>query len=565
MSSRVFRLMFVVLMTCSAALSSISATAQEVTSPSAKVVSFPAANSVNELYVSIMGEVERPGTYRLTPTTLKLHSVVRCAHGFTANASSAIRIIRRGRASQTEIFSDKVDSPVLPGDLLLVESKRPNPPERNYSDVSAGRGRVTRADYSDTGRRSFTQVALLNVVEYPLVLRLPPDEANASYLVQALGQPMALLANTHVITPDVPRRQSSEAAKKAVQLQDGSIIVFEPGKIKKHRLPALLPSPIDRETALASQFGFNNQARRVKDLRQLEQNSYADEFDTLDPSRQKFGDLLAASDDEFTTEDDKASENTANQASLTSAAEMTEVDESTSDELIQSSEEEESEDGEDMSSHSVASSSLTDESLDDEQPKFSFIRVLVIFLIVGSLVGAAILLRRVLAVDANDVSSADVNTTPEVIDVIQMPTPKTPASSDRTPPKSLLEILNKAGSLKGVIPEELTSVSVSRGDLTTTTSISSRSQGDLKENVLQFDKSKSAAETSPNPSASSLTAESPTIPFRIPNFTSAKLRPVATPEIVTDAKIEGNPSPDVGSPPAPLAKALFQLERGRNA
>ena len=285
MSSRVFRLLFAVLM-MSAALSSNSVTAQEVTSTSAKVVSFPAANSVNELYVSIMGEVERPGTFRLTPTTLKLHSVVRCAHGFTANASSAIRIIRRGRASQTEIFSDKVDSPVLPGDLLLVESKKSNPPDRNYSDVSAGRGRVTRADYSDASRRAFIQVALLNVVDYPLVLRLHPDEANASYLVQALGQQSALLANTHVITPDVPRRQSSEAAKKAVQLQDGSIVVFEPGKIKKHRLPALLPTPIDRETALASQFGLNSRARRAQDLRQHEQDLHADEFDTLDPSRQ---------------------------------------------------------------------------------------------------------------------------------------------------------------------------------------------------------------------------------------------------------------------------------------
>ena len=563
MSSRVFQLMIAVLVTC-VALSSKSVTAQEITSSSAKVVSFPAANNVNELYVSIMGEVERPGTYRLTPTTLKLHSVVRCAHGFTADASSAIRIIRRGRATQMEVFSDKVDSPVLPGDLLLVESKKSNSPERNYSDVSAGRGRVTRADYSDTSRRSFVQVALLNVVDYPLVLRLHPDEANASYLVQALGQPAALLANTHVITPDVPRRQSSEAAKKAVQMHDGSIIVFEPGKVKKHRLPSLLPTPIDRETALASQFGLNRQARKTKDLRQLGQDSYASEFDTLDPSRQKIGDLLAASDDGLSTEDDNSSESETSLTSLTSAAEIPEAIETHSDELAQWIDDSDEEDA--ALSLSAGSSSLTDESLDGEQPKFSFIRVLIIFLIVGTLISAALLLRRVVAVDSNDAKSTDITSTPEVIDVIQMPTALTAASTERIPPKSLLELLAKGGSVKNVISEGLSALSISPGESTTTTSAASvHSDSDLKENLLQFDRSKSITAISSNPSESSPNTESPTIPFRIPNFTSAKPRSVATPEVATDATNERNPSPAASSPPAPLAKALFQLERGRNS
>lgn len=555
MSSRVFRLLFAILATF-AALSSRSATAQEVTSALAKVVSFPAANNVNELYVSIMGEVERPGTYRLTPSTLKLHAVVRCAHGFTANASSAIRVIRRGRASQMEIFSDKVDSPVLPGDLLLVESRRSSTSERNYSDVSADRGRVTRADYSDAGRRSMVQVALLNVVEYPLILRLHPDEANASYLVQALGQPIALLAKAHVITPDVPRRQSSEAAKKAVQMQDGSIIVFEPGKIKKHRLPALLPSPIDRETALASQFGRNRLARPTKDLRQLDQDSYTDEFDTLDPSRQKLGDLLATPNDRFGSGADDQIENATELASLTSPSES--IDPQT-DQSIPG--DDESETDEDTLSMSVGSSLTTDEFTEDEQPKFSFIRVLIIFLIVGTLVGAALLLRRILAVDEPDTNSA-----PEEVDVIQMSTALTPASSDRMPPKTLLELSAKGGSTKSIANEALTSGVVLSGALTATTSATPpNSEGDLKKNVLQFDKSNRAVATSSNQSSSSPPAESPTIPFRIPNFASAKPRSSSSLEVATEAVAERTPSPTTSSQPAPLAKALFQLERGRRS
>ena len=561
MSSRVFRLLFAILVTF-AALPSRSVTAQEVSPALVKVVSFPASNNVNELYVSIMGEVERPGTYRLTPSTLKLHSVVRCAHGFTANASSAIKIIRRGRASQTEIFSDKVDSPVLPGDLLLVESKKSNASERNYSDVSAGRTLVTRADFSDAGRRSYIQVALLNVVEYPLVLRLHPDEANASYLVQALGQPIALLANTHIITPDVPRRQSSEAAKKAIQLQDASVIVFEPGKIKKHRLPPVLPSPIDRETALASQFGLNRLGRATKDIRQLDQDLFADEFDTLDPSRQKFGNLLSTPDEQFASETEIPSENAMKLVSLSPTSEN--IDPQT-EESIQV--EDELENDEAVVAMSTGSSITIDESfesIEEEQPKFSFIRVLIIFLIVGTLVGAALLLRRILAVDSID--AKDANTTPDVIDVIQMPAPPTAAPRPRIPPKSLLELANKADLTKQYWQEGLTPGSASVGELSGMASVLPlRSENELTEIVLQFDKTKSTATTSANQITSRPTTESPTIPFQLPNFASAKARPAATPEIASETKVEQNPSPTPATPAAPLAKALFELERGRRS
>ena len=247
---------------------------------------------------------------------------------------------------------------------------------------------------------------------------------------------------------------------------------------------------------------------------------------------------------------------------------MSEVAGSPSDELTQWSNEssDESEEADSTLSLSSGSSLLADEPLDDEQPKFSFIRVLVIFLIVGSLVAAALLLRRVLAVDSKEVSSADVNATPEVVDVIQMPIPKTPASTDRTPPKSLLELLAKSGSVKSLISEGLTPTSVSHGELKPpTNSASPHSLSELKENLLQFDKSKSVATNPLNSSSSNPSAESPTIPFRIPNFASVKPRPVATPEIVSNATVEGNPSPDAGSQTAPLAKALFQLERGRNS
>ena len=158
---------------------------EERTRSSEKTITRAGSDNVNELYVAVMGEIDTPGTYRLDSSSLKLHRVIQLAHGFTTNASRAIRVIRPGRGSQTEIFSEKTDSPLMPGDLLIVVPRRSSATSGKIADFRARDSQTVRANYEEGTIRAGIQVALLNVLDYPLVLRLRPEQANARYLIQA--------------------------------------------------------------------------------------------------------------------------------------------------------------------------------------------------------------------------------------------------------------------------------------------------------------------------------------------------------------------------------------------
>ncbi len=218
-----------------------------------KVVSYPAATDVNQLYIAVMGEIAKPGTYHLDPSTLKLHSTIDRAGGFTSDASKYIRVIRQGRVSQKQLYSESVDSQLFPGDLLIAESKPPMGMTNRTQEFTQD-GLTIPANYEERAEPSFVQVALLNVREYPVVLKLRPDDANAKSIVRNLGQPVTLLAEADVITPD--RRMTSDAAKQAIRLTEGSVMVFKRDRVDRSRLPSTLPKPIESEIAMGAQIGL---------------------------------------------------------------------------------------------------------------------------------------------------------------------------------------------------------------------------------------------------------------------------------------------------------------------
>ena len=227
--------------------------------PSAeKVVSFPAADDVNQLYVAVMGEVDTPGTYCVNSIGLTMHRMIESARGFTQDASMAVRIIRSGRFRQTEIFSEKNDSHLMPGDLLIVETTRTATVEGASRAADSRDVQTIHADYQRGTPRVGIQIALINVVDYPLVLRLRSEQANASQLIQSLGQPMSLLARTRIITPDVPGRMTSDLAKQAPILENGSVIVFEPGGVNRDRLPVTLPQPFHHPLSASAPSGMSH-------------------------------------------------------------------------------------------------------------------------------------------------------------------------------------------------------------------------------------------------------------------------------------------------------------------
>lgn len=547
-----------------------------------KVVSYAEADNVHELYVGIMGEVDTPGTFRLGSKSLKLHRVIQCAHGFTRDASKAIRLVRMGRVRQTEIFSESADSPLLPGDLLIVESKRLTTLPRNSSDPSTRDAQTIRANYHEGTIRSGIQIALLNVLDYPLVLRLRPDQANAAYLVQALGQPISLLATTRVITPDVPRRQTSDAAKRAAQMEDGSVIVFEPGKVKRNRLPVTLPNPLDTDLLLGSQPGLmTTRIRNSHELRNLGHHPFwscPDPFDSrseirddrsasilpLDELPNVIGDGSEMDSSVVTTEKEFVS----NPPEQSSAAEQEDSTEST-DSLPVSDDEglaPTSDDPaaivrlDDGDSSAVESVTVGSGTIDSARSVILHILFLLLILVAGSLAAAYLFVResRKVTLPGASLETTLAIESPSTRDASpDIETPRTDAGETGVA-RSLLGLLVTNPSL--IRKEQITfseGFDVDGRMNATVTSELLEMDLNLANATLPFEPSNTV--TTPNVSPDDFSDETMSIPIR--------QHPDFSPKRPGGALIVRHETTDQEgqSAPTPLARALLQLEQRRSA
>lgn len=396
MIPRINRVICAVILATSVLASSQMRAEESAARSSGKVVSFAEANHVNELYVAIMGEVDTPGTYRLDSTSLKLHHLLRCARGFTSDASRTVRIIRSGKVRQKEIFSEHSDSPLVPGDLLIVESRRLSFRSGKIASTENDDDQTIRAGYEEGTIRAGIQIALVNVLEYPVVLRLRADQANASYLIQALGQPMSLLAGTRIITPDIPGRLTSDAAKRAPRLEDGSVLVFEPGKVNRNRLPVTLPAPYDDWTSHSSEGAVAALHRRSsRDLRNLGQHPFwsnADPFDTTQnhshPTQPTASSPVEQAPNVLEIE----------QFTNVSADMQDDTDQDQSGSLsvvpVASHETDSSRDESLSTPLSITVSPGIDQPIDVEPAQFSIFPLLILFLVVGALTGLVVRINR---------------------------------------------------------------------------------------------------------------------------------------------------------------------------
>lgn len=263
--SKAFQQLFTIALVIGFAHGVCPVTGQEA-SGSLPPSTYQVSENVNELYIAVMGEVAKPGTYHVNPTSLNLHSIVQRAGGFTADASPTIRIIRNGRPSHKEVFSERVNSPLKPGDLLVVESKLVTPGVSQNFD-SGPEPTAIHANYQVRPNRPGVQVGLVNVVDYPIVMTLRSEEANAGSVVEKLGQPVGMLAKV-----DLYPRVITEPSKNTIRLIAGSVMVFPKGRIDRNRLPSTLPRPIESDIALGAQSGLiGNPSGQSSELRNLGQ------------------------------------------------------------------------------------------------------------------------------------------------------------------------------------------------------------------------------------------------------------------------------------------------------
>jgi hypothetical protein len=256
------------------------------TGSNSKVITWKPANS-GEIYVGILGEIARPGVYRLDAPSLTLQSVIRRSGGLTDEASGTIRVIRQDRIVESAFFSPQSNSPLLAGDLLVVESKRTQAAISKMYDADP-RLRSLYEKAAEVAVRgsdpSGVQVAFVNVLDRPVIVKIKHENARLSHVVQMLDQPVELALAVRVIGPERLLTQTASTQPAQASLADGSVLIFPANAINRNKLP-VLPIPYDSEIAHGATpsliGGPSGQSAELRNVGQLPPQVYRNSRDSI--------------------------------------------------------------------------------------------------------------------------------------------------------------------------------------------------------------------------------------------------------------------------------------------
>lgn len=214
------RVFMVAVMVTASALAGASVTAQSGR-PAPKILTWQPPSAA-EYHIAILGQVRRPGVYRFsgTGTAPALPQLVEFAGGLTANASSTLRLVRHGRSGQLLYLNQGAIEPLQAGDVLIVDEQ---------SSGGVARGRFAAEEVG-------IQVALVGLLDRPVVLKLRSAQARLDVLTNSLNQPMSAVLAARVIRPD-SRNDAFGGQAPELPLGNGSVVVYDPRSILRSELP----------------------------------------------------------------------------------------------------------------------------------------------------------------------------------------------------------------------------------------------------------------------------------------------------------------------------------------
>ncbi|MBL8850322.1 MAG: hypothetical protein JNG89_11645, partial [Planctomycetaceae bacterium] len=164
-------------------------------------------------HCSIVGAVNRPGTYAGEDSPVLLSSLIAQAGGLTDQACGSVRILHAG---QQEVIGDLYSAGprVVPSESVIVVDTLTAGPHRALGDS-----------------QPYIDVACLQLCERPAVVFLNPAMASVPQLLQMLGQPPEAAAAVRILTT---------ATSPQGQLSSGSVVIFDPRGLDQQRLAGVL-------------------------------------------------------------------------------------------------------------------------------------------------------------------------------------------------------------------------------------------------------------------------------------------------------------------------------------
>jgi len=193
---------------------------------------------------AVLGEVATAGVYASPADHVVLADLVRQAGGLTPRANRGVRVIRDGRAILNTRSAEGMRFRLLAGDVVVALG------DESPAVQIAPRGKpvVTEAEMP-------VQVALVNLIERPVVLKLRPRHADLSTLLHLLGQ-----------HPNVGRFVRIIGSRDPSKLRTGSVLEFDRRVIDPRRIPSLpaviAPRPPQAgETVVRTAFASSSQPK----------------------------------------------------------------------------------------------------------------------------------------------------------------------------------------------------------------------------------------------------------------------------------------------------------------
>jgi SLBB domain len=220
----------------------------QLPTPRGKVITWQSPSATTEACVGILGEVRQPGVYKLEPAALSVQTLVKRAGGLTNEATQTIRLIRQDRVAQNLFFSPQFDCPLLPNDLLVVESKRAQAAATSQLIDADPRLKAVQQAAATTEETEVVQVAFLNVLDRPVIVKVKHENARVDHLVQMLDQPIELVRGVRVLSADRLSGSPATPAQVLSTLTNGSVLVFPKNAVNQLKLPPL-PIPFQSEIA----------------------------------------------------------------------------------------------------------------------------------------------------------------------------------------------------------------------------------------------------------------------------------------------------------------------------
>ncbi|WP_417384733.1 hypothetical protein [Gimesia sp.] len=193
--------------------------------------------------VGLLGEFNRCAAYELSNEELQLSQVVSGAGGLTTDSSGVIRVIRGGRSSQDLFFNSDIDFPLMHGDVLIALKSSSNVMNVSFSTPAQ------TAQLQQPRNSELIQIAILNLLDRPVVFGVRPEIADLAGILKCLRQPLeqyAQLAESIQIIPPYRSRGNSDfkSRKLTSRFPSGTVIVLKsPQVLNLSMVPQSLPAP----------------------------------------------------------------------------------------------------------------------------------------------------------------------------------------------------------------------------------------------------------------------------------------------------------------------------------